>query len=226
MAKKNFIMLELDDDKTKKVANVVSNESCRKILDYLAEHEGTESGISKELDIPISTVHYNLSQLMETGLVIADEYHYSEKGKEVNHYKIANKYIIIAPKKVNGIAQKLRGILPAALITAGVAGIIQLFSSFSKSAGSATLLSQEAAPMMAKSIAVETVNDAMLAVTAQDRAADAMGAGAPLANETVTLTANAITQNSPLWHNLALWFLIGAMFALLVYAIISYFKKE
>jgi predicted transcriptional regulator len=217
MAKKNFIMLELDDDKTKKVANVVSNESCRKILDYLAEHEGTESGIAKELDIPISTVHYNLSQLMETGLVIADEYHYSEKGKEVNHYKIANKYIIIAPKKINGIAQKLKGIIPAALITAGVAGIIQLFSSFSKKAsfGSADLMAQESAPMMAKSVVIETANDAT-----------PMLAAAPEAMRTVGEGSTAALQGTPLWQNLAMWFLIGALFALLVYAIISYFRKE
>jgi predicted transcriptional regulator len=217
MAKKNFIMLELDDEKTKKVANVVSNESCRKILDYLAEKEGTESGIAKDLNLPISTVHYNLSQLMETDLVIADEYHYSEKGKEVNHYKIANKYIIIAPKKINGIAQKLKGIIPAALIAVGVAGVIQFFNIFSSkmSTGRADFLAQEA-PFMAKSAAIESVNDApILAATAQERASEAAGAG-------ITATAQA----TPFWHNLALWFLIGAIFALLVYTIVSYFKKE
>ena len=105
MAKKNFILLSMDDSKIKKVSNVISNDSCRKILDFLAEKEATESEIASNLLIPISTVHYNLQQLMETGLVSADEFHYSRKGKEVQHYKLANKYIIIAPKSVSGIKE-------------------------------------------------------------------------------------------------------------------------
>ena len=134
MAKKNFIMLELDDEKTKKVANVVSNASCIKILDYLAEKEATESDIASE--------GWQQPQ---------------PEGKEVNHYKLANKYIIIAPKKVNGIAQKLKGILPAALITAGAAGLIQLYTMFSqKTAQAASFGAREAPALMAKSAEVAT----------------------------------------------------------------------
>ena len=100
MAKKNLILLSLEDSKINKIANVVSNESCKKILDFLAKKEdATESEIAKEISLAISTVHYNLQQLMEAGLVTADEFHYSPKGREMNHYKLANKYIIIAPKK-------------------------------------------------------------------------------------------------------------------------------
>ena len=43
MAKKNFLLLSLDDDEAKKVANAVSNVSCRRILDYLAEKNATVS---------------------------------------------------------------------------------------------------------------------------------------------------------------------------------------
>src|SRR3989338_10912894 len=99
MAKQSFLLVSLKEDKAKELAQVISNESCRKILDYLAEKEdATESEISKDLQFPISTVHYNLQHLMKAGIINVDEFHYSEKGKEVNHYKLANKYIIIAPK--------------------------------------------------------------------------------------------------------------------------------
>ena len=128
MASKNFLLLSMEDDKIKKVSNVISNDSCRKILDYLSSKEATESELAEKLQIPISTVHYNLQQLMETGLISAEEFHYSKKGKEVSHYKIANKYIIIAPKKTFGIKEKLKSILPVALIAAGAAGVIQLVS--------------------------------------------------------------------------------------------------
>src|SRR3989344_6458595 len=130
MANKNFLLLSLEDSKTKKIANVVSNHSCRKILDYLSQREATESELAEKLQMPISTVHYNLQQLMETGLINTEEFHYSKKGKEVLHYKLANKYIIISPKSTYGLKEKLKGILPVALIAAGMAGIIQIFSNY------------------------------------------------------------------------------------------------
>ena len=74
MAKKNFLLLSLGDSKIKKISNVISNDSCRKILDYLSNKEATESEIAEKLNIPISTVHYNLQQLMETGLINAEEF--------------------------------------------------------------------------------------------------------------------------------------------------------
>ena len=112
---KNFLLLSLEDSQAKKVANIVSNDSCRKILDYLSEREATESELAAKLNIPISTVHYNLQQLMDAKLIESEEFHYSPKGREVNHYKLANKYIIITPKKVTGITQKLKSILPVGL---------------------------------------------------------------------------------------------------------------
>lgn len=196
MAKKNFLLLSLEDSKTKKIANIVSNESCRKILDHLLDKEATESEIAKALNIPISTVHYNLRQLTDAGLLIAEEFHYSEKGKEVYHYKLANKYIIIAPKKTSGIREKLMGILPAALIAAGAAGIIQLVNNyFSK-----TAVAEDFA--VAKSAMVQ---ESALAMAAEAPA----GQAAPL-----------LTQN------LALWFLMGALFALLIYLIIGMIRKD
>ena len=130
MTNKNFLLLSLEDSKTKKIANVVSNESCRKILDYLAKKEATESELSGKLQIPISTVHYNLQQLMETKLISTEEFHYSEKGKEVLHYKLANRYIIISPKSTYGLKERLKGILPVALIATATAGIIQIYKKY------------------------------------------------------------------------------------------------
>ncbi|MEK7173385.1 MAG: helix-turn-helix domain-containing protein [Patescibacteria group bacterium] len=195
MAKKNFLLLSLGDSKTKKIANIVSNESCRKILDYLSDKEAAESEIAKALNIPISTVHYNLKQLTDAGLLIAEEFHYSEKGKEVYHYKLANKYIIIAPKKTSGIREKLMGILPAALVAAGAAGIIQLVNNyFSKAAAVGDFAAAKSAMMQESALAM---------------AAEAPAEAAPL-----------LTQNP------ALWFLMGALFALLIYLIIGMIRKD
>ena len=206
VSKKNFILLSMEDDKIKKISNVISNDSCRKILDYLAAKESTESELAVTLGIPISTVHYNLQQLTEAGLVSAEEYHYSEKGKEVNHYKLANKYIIIAPKNTYGIKEKLKSILPVALIAGGAALVIQLVSKFILNG----TISTEQAMMAARDVGMAKI------------------AAAPMqesAIQTAQQTAEAVQAVSP-YSNIALWFLIGAVFALLIYLIFSSMRKH
>ncbi|MBN2454844.1 winged helix-turn-helix transcriptional regulator [Candidatus Woesearchaeota archaeon] len=184
-----FLLLSLEEDKAKKLSNVIGSDTCRKILDYLAKKEATETEISKELQLPLSTVHYNLKQLVDAGLVKAEEFHYSEKGKEVNHYSIANKYIIIAPKTTESLASKLRKILPVVAIVS-LAGFMLQFLGKTAQFGARNLA--EAPKMLA---------------TAGDAAAEAEEAF-------VEAAPQAIQSAEP---NIALWFGIGAAFALLTY---------
>ena len=197
MPNKNFLLMSLEDTKIKKISNVISNDSCRKILDYLSTKEATESELAEKLQLPISTVHYNLQQLMETELISADEFHYSQKGKEVSHYRLANKYIIIAPKKTFGIKEKLKNILPVLLIAGGAALALQFTSKY---------FLQEARP------------EIMAAKTA------AYGVAAPVAvSEAAPVASNAIQTAQP---NIALWFLFGAVFALAIYLVINLLRKD
>ena len=125
MSKNNFLLVNLNETKTRKLAETITSDTSRKILNYLADNNDSEQNIAKSLNIPISTVHYHLQKLQEAGLVIVEEFHYSTKGREVNHYQLANKYIIIAPKNVSGLKEKLRGILPVGLIILGITAIIK-----------------------------------------------------------------------------------------------------
>ena len=132
MASKNFLLVSLEESKAKELAQIISNDLCRKILDYLSAKEkgATETEISKEMLIPLSTVHYNLQQILKSGIVKTEEFHYSAKGREVLHYSLANKYIIIAPKATatESLANKLKKILPVVAIVAGTSAAIQLFT--------------------------------------------------------------------------------------------------
>jgi DNA-binding transcriptional ArsR family regulator len=130
MAKNNFILIDLNDSKIKKLAETITSKTSRKILDHLTEKEETEANIAKVLEIPISTVHYHLQKLQEAKLVTVDEFHYSSKGREVNHYKLANKYIIIAPRKVSGLKQALKNVLPIGLVVLGISAVIKFMSTF------------------------------------------------------------------------------------------------
>src|SRR3989338_2632688 len=147
-----FLLVSLEEAKAKELAQVITNDTSRRILDYLAEQaDATETKIAKDLAIPLPTVHYNLKQLVTTKLVQAKEFHYSQKGKEVLHYSIANKYIIIAPKGAAvGIKDKLKSLLPAITLVGAIGFAYQYATSFS-------LKATEKAIEVAPSIAAKTM---------------------------------------------------------------------
>src|SRR3989344_7846836 len=122
-----YILVNLEDEKSKEMATIISNSTSRKILNYLStKDEVSESDISKELKLPLSTIHYNLKQLKKNNLVETKHFIYSEKGKKIELYRVVKKFIIIAPKysQVNLI----KNLLPLFLISAVVGGLIQLFA--------------------------------------------------------------------------------------------------
>ncbi|MEM4397620.1 MAG: winged helix-turn-helix domain-containing protein [Candidatus Woesearchaeota archaeon] len=118
MTEEPFLLVSLDEEKAKALAQVLSNDTSRKILNFLSKVEhATETQISKELKIPLSTAHYNLSLLLKADLVSDDHFSYSEKGKEIIHYSLSNKYVIIAPKNKEQIKEKLMKFLPVVFIS-------------------------------------------------------------------------------------------------------------
>jgi DNA-binding transcriptional ArsR family regulator len=237
MAKKSFLLVSLNENKAKKLAEVISNNTCRKMLDFLAEkNDVTESDIAKALNIPLSTVHYNMKALVEARLVKSDEYHYSEKGKEVSHYKLANQYVIIAPEgEKHLLREKLRSIIPTALIMGAAAGIIKIFS------GGFLAAQETAAPMMLKSavgsgaaeegvraVAYEATNavaDEAVAESApalMQKAAEAE----PVARQAVQTVADTCVPAASNVPEIALWFLLGAAAGVAVYLIVDYAVKK
>jgi DNA-binding transcriptional ArsR family regulator len=215
MVKKSFLLVSLKENKAKELAQAIANESCRKILDYLADKEdATESEISSKLKIPISTVHYNLKQLLVGGLVIVEEFHYSEKGKEVNHYKLANKYIIIAPKTTYGIKEKLKSILPVSLLALVGAGFIQLYTKYFKPTSFAVM---DSAPAVMEALIEIPARAADIVM----EEAESVGAQAVMekAPEVVMETVRAVP-------NYALWFLFGCLFVIILVVIFEMIKAK
>ncbi|MBS3122374.1 winged helix-turn-helix transcriptional regulator [Candidatus Woesearchaeota archaeon] len=215
MAKNNLLLIDLSDARVKNLAETITSDTSRKILNHLAEKEDTEANISKKLGMPISTVHYHLQKLQEASLVVVDEYHYSEKGREVNHYKLANKYIIIAPKKVTGIKQKLKNILPVALITLAAGALLKLYT-YAVASGFGRNMFMAAT----KDSALQVADKAAPVLQATKETAEA---ATPIALETAGKTAETISNlsNQP---DIALWFLIGAVSTMAVYLVVSIIK--
>ncbi|OYT38350.1 hypothetical protein B6U82_00070 [Candidatus Pacearchaeota archaeon ex4484_31] len=107
-----YIAVSLDDEKAKAIGEVISNETARKILKLLAKKNATESEIAKELNLPLSTVSYNIKKLLECKLIEVNGFYYSEKGNKVNVYRLAKKVVLITPKSS---FVKLKNVLLTAL---------------------------------------------------------------------------------------------------------------
>lgn len=229
MAKKSFLLVSLNENKAKKIAEVINNKTCRKILDYLTnKKDATESQMAKDLKIPLSTVHYNMKALMTARLVKSDEYHYSTKGKEVSHYRLANQYVIIAPEgDKHLIREKLKSIIPAALIMGFTAGAIKFFSSLSgtlKMAASPTMfkameagVTEEIEYAGAKMITDQTVSASV------PEAMEAATNTVPPTVQHVVERAPEVASNAP---EIALWFFIGAISGITVYLLVDYIVKR
>ncbi|MBN1386416.1 winged helix-turn-helix transcriptional regulator [Candidatus Woesearchaeota archaeon] len=204
MAKETFMLVSLQEAKAKKLAQVLSNETSRQILDLLAKGDKTESQIAKELDLPISTVHYNMKHLMQARLVKADEFHYSEKGKEVLHYSLTNQFVVIAPTSEEGMLDRLKRILPVfgfVIVGAGIVGLLsRMFTGFG-----------------ASNTKMQTASLGVMA----ERSADAVAPLAAEAGDMAAAGANA-ASGVPAEINIIIWFLAGSFFALITYLIWEY----
>jgi DNA-binding transcriptional ArsR family regulator len=252
MAKDPFLLVSLEENESKALAQVMSNDTARKILDILSKHESlTETDIAKKLDVPLSTVHYNLQALVKANLVKTEEFHYSEKGKEVNHYSLANKLIIIAPKntKIESFRDKLKAIFPVGIIVLAVGAVIQLITRLrlgatkliaaappmadyaARGAGQIADVAQKAVAPAAEAAVEESGNLLMATATG---AADSIAEN--ITNVTQNMTQNIteqvfepvvqpiinVVQQTPP-TNIALWFLIGAAFTIILLMIWYWF---
>jgi DNA-binding transcriptional ArsR family regulator len=189
MGKESFLMVSLEEEKSKKLAQVLSNDTSRKILDLLSRTDMmTETEIAKELKIPLSTAHYNLSLLVKSDLINDNHFTYSEKGKKISHYQLSNKYVIIAPKKSEKIFEKLKDFLPAVVISALAGILIKYFWPI-----------QRAGEDMVRNINV--IEDSLVKTTA---------------DEVIGLTAEPVSNAFASSQDFAFWFLAGSLFALLI----------
>ena len=198
MEEETLMLLSMKDSKA--VANALSNETAQKILSHIAEHkEATESELAEKLKVPPPTIHYNIQQLKKAKLLKSKEFFWSKKGKKMRIFTLAKKYIIISPEKTS--VKKLKGILPITIISVIGAGLIHLFQ-YSRTS---TANRMESINPLA--------DQGMMAKTASDAAEQTL-------NNTTQITQ--IVQEP----NTALWFLAGALFAIILVFITNKIKKN
>ncbi len=122
----NYMLISLDDEKSKAISEVLGSSTCKKIINHLAEKtEASQKDISLALKIPMNTVEYNIKKLLSSGFIQKRKnFFWSKKGKKIVMYELSNKSIVISHKK--SVSDKIKSIIPAFILTA--AGSFALWS--------------------------------------------------------------------------------------------------
>ncbi len=117
MDENKFMLVSMEDETSKSVAEVLGSKTCKKIINYLSEKEASQKDLSDALGIPMNTLDYNIKKLLDSGFIQKKKnFFWSKKGKKIIMYELSNKSIIISPKKSTG--EKIKSILPAIILTA------------------------------------------------------------------------------------------------------------
>ncbi len=136
---KSSISIDLDDPRTGQVAEALANKTCVKVLSLIADEELREVDISNKLGLPLNTVEYNLKKLINVGLVEkSTNFFWSVKGKKTPTYKIANRRIVISPRRA------IKGVVPAVLLSGVAAAVLRYFTFGGAKTGVAGTLSDGA----------------------------------------------------------------------------------
>ncbi len=98
-------------------------------MELLAENSMSASDIAAQLDVPLTTIKYNLENLVDVGLIKIKRIKYSEKGRRVKVYAPIRKLIVLVPEKTDSTAvmdvlKKYLGVIFAAVFASGLVEMI------------------------------------------------------------------------------------------------------
>jgi len=192
-----YVSIDINDPRSLKIAEALSNPTCKKILNLLSEQDMSATDISNKIKLPLNTIGYNLDKLIDSGLIEKSKsFFWSVKGKKIPSYKLSNKKIMISPKSLtaSGVIPALVGSL---LVTAFLAST-NLFSNQAKAA--------------------EVATNQLTADYASSASSGVATGAAEIAKIMPLDYCPGIIQScssQPIWA----WFILGSLFAILFYLV-------
>lgn len=190
-----YLTLNLDDENSSIVAEVLANKTCKKILILISEKDLSETDISKQLKLPLNTIEYNLNKLIKAQLIEkSKQFFWSVKGKKIPTYRVANKKIVISTKS------KIRGIIPTIFVSGLSALIIRYYQVKNTLVNNFPILQESSAKSADLTYTVSNIPES--------------------ANYSIPQSLNHISFLQNYW----VWFLIGALFGLFVFLIFNNLK--
>ncbi len=211
MSDDKFIMMSMEDSKTKSLADVLGSKTCKKIIDYLVDHdEASQKDLSDALNIPMNTMDYNMKKLLASGLVQKRKnFFWSKKGKKIAMYELSNKSIVISPKR--GFGDKMKTLIPGFMLAAVGTFAVWVYDRIRWGVGNLEVGSGEIMMEKSADVAVPSMANSLYSAGASDGVKDIMITHAP-----------EMFSSSPslIW----MWFLAGALLILFAYSIINWKK--
>ena len=203
-----LLILPLNDKNSKKISQIISNDTARNILEAIASKPLFASEIAEKLGIPLTTVQYNLDKLNDAGLVKVERTKYSEKMKTVKIYAPQRKFVVIVPEKTNrkDVIAALRRYLAVIFFAVVGSGMIEFFTA---------------------RIKTPAFEDATRSIPA-----DGGGVPAPIPAPTIVPSPMPAPKGIGLdfgfdaFAHPGLWFLFGCLFVILVVFIMEHLKSK
>lgn len=101
MTEEGVLVLEPGDERAKKIGKAMASSTASDVLSALSEDELTLSELSERLGQPITTLKYQIENLLDAGLVDIVRTRYSEKGRVVKVYGVRQQVVIMSPAKAD-----------------------------------------------------------------------------------------------------------------------------
>jgi len=134
MEQDNRVLILPVNGESRKITQILSNETSMKILELLGEKSMSATNIAEKLNLPLTTVKYNIDSLVESDLVKVKQIKWSQKGRQIKIYEPVEKLIVLVPSKssidrlsILNILRKYMGVIVAAFFAS--AGI-EYFSAY------------------------------------------------------------------------------------------------
>ncbi|ASJ12769.1 ArsR/SmtB family transcription factor [Thermococcus thioreducens] len=122
----DYETIDIHDERAKELAQILINEKAIAILHLLEDRALSMSEISRELELPISTVSYHVDKMLKVGLIEVAGKKYGKRLQEVKLYRASNRPILLVPRKSVAKVKKkaILGFERLHVISLSIAGLI------------------------------------------------------------------------------------------------------
>lgn len=93
----DVVVIQPGDEQAQKIARAMASQTANAVIQAFGNGPLTSSEVARRMKIPITTASYHIENLLAAGLIEVMETRWSEKGREVKVYGLANQVFIIAP---------------------------------------------------------------------------------------------------------------------------------
>ncbi len=92
----DIVVIQPGDEQAQKIARAMASQTANAVIQAFGGGPLTSSEVARRMKIPITTASYHIENLLAAGLLEVMETRWSEKGREVKVYGLANQVFIIA----------------------------------------------------------------------------------------------------------------------------------